>query len=231
MRPLRLQALSQVHPQLFKAEGSPNLPPSWNLAPSQERAGGAAASRDRHPPPGRAALGTAAALHQGPKGRSEADQCSSGDSRLVRYVPRCLYGRRSIVPADLFYEWQKHPDGRKQPMAIAREDEAPLAFGGIWEGWKSPEGEVVRSFAIITTAANREMVGIHNRMPLVLEAADWPTWLGEEPGEAAALLRPAPDGTLRTWPVSTRVNSPRNNNASLIEPMVAEGEGGGPNSA
>ena len=60
--------------QLFKAEGSPNLPPSWNLAPSQERAGGAAASRDRHPPPGRAALGTAAAFHQRSEGRSQADQ-------------------------------------------------------------------------------------------------------------------------------------------------------------
>jgi putative SOS response-associated peptidase YedK len=90
---------------------------------------------------------------------------------------------------------------------------------------------VIRSFAIITTAANREMEGIHNRMPLVLKPSDWPAWLGEEPSEAAALLRPVPDGTLRAWPVSTRVNSPRNNDASLVEPKVAEGEGGGPNPA
>src|ERR1700709_664200 len=48
--------------------------------------------------------------------------------------------RRCIVPADHFYGWQTHPDGRKQPMAIARKDEAPLAFGGLWEGWGSPGG-------------------------------------------------------------------------------------------
>ena len=81
--------------------------------------------------------------------------------------------RRCIVPADLFYEWQL-PDGLKQPMAVARADAAPLAFGALWEGWRSPDDEVIRSFAIVTTSANREMAGIHNRMPLVLGAADWP---------------------------------------------------------
>ena len=63
--------------------------------------------------------------------------------------------RRCIVPAELFYEWQK-VGAAKQPYAIARTDEAPLAFGGIWEGWRSPEGEVPRTFAIVTTPATRE---------------------------------------------------------------------------
>jgi putative SOS response-associated peptidase YedK len=217
--------------QLFKAEGSPNLPPSWNLAPSQD-----ALVVRRHPETGARRLD---ALRWGLVPHFTKDLKAATKSINARAETVASSGmfrgafatRRCIVPADLFYEWQKHPDGRKQPMAIAREDEAPLAFGGIWEGWKSPEDEVVRSFAIITTAANREMAGIHNRMPLVLETSTWPAWLGEEPSEAAALLQPAPDGTLRAWPVSTRVNSPRNNDASLVEPKVAEGEGGGPNPA
>ena len=59
----------------------------------------------------------------------------------------------------------------KQPYAIARADGATLALGAIWEGWRSEDGEVVRSFAIITTAANAEMRALHDRMPLVLEPA------------------------------------------------------------
>jgi putative SOS response-associated peptidase YedK len=72
------------------------------------------------------------------------------------------------VPAGLFYEWQKIGTA-KQPNAIARADHAPLAFGGIWEGWQSPDGKVLRTFAIITSPANREMSELHDRMPLVLE--------------------------------------------------------------
>jgi putative SOS response-associated peptidase YedK len=105
----------------------------------------------------------------------------------------------------------------------------PLAFGGLWEGWRSPEGEVLRTFTIVTTAANREMTELHHRMPLVLEQTDWPPWLGEAEGDPRSLLRPAPDGTLTAWPVSTRVNSPRSNDASLIEPKSRAGEGGGLN--
>jgi putative SOS response-associated peptidase YedK len=56
-------------------------------------------------------------------------------------------------------------------------------------------------------------------MPVILYQADWPMWLGEAEGNRAALLRPAPDGTLRTWPVSTRVNTPRNNDAGLLAPL------------
>jgi putative SOS response-associated peptidase YedK len=61
------------------------------------------------------------------------------------------------------------------------------------------------------------MAALHNRMPLVVEPADWPLWLGEVPGDAAALLHPPPDGTLRLWPVGRAVNAPANNDASLLE--------------
>ena len=77
----------------------------------------------------------------------------------------------------------------------------------------------LRTFAIITTNANADMTGLHDRMPVILDQADWPAWLGEAEGDRAALLRLAPDGTLRTWPVSTRVNTPRNNDAGLLAPL------------
>ena len=133
-----------------------------------------------------------------------------------------LAARRCLVPADAFYEWKAVTDG-KQPYAIARTDGAPLAFAGLWEGWRDPAGEVLRTFTIATTAANDDMAGLHARMPVILEPGNWPVWLGEEVGEPAELLRPATPGTVRLWPVSRAVNSVRNNGPELLAPMADPG--------
>ena len=77
-----------------------------------------------------------------------------------------LAARRCLVPMNAFYEWQSRPDGQ-QPYAIARQDGAPLAMAGLWEGWRSSDGEVVRTFAIMTTCANATMRQLHERMPVV----------------------------------------------------------------
>ncbi len=127
-----------------------------------------------------------------------------------------LAARRCLVPADAFYEWKAVADG-KQPYAIARTDGAPLAFAGLWEGWRDPAGEVLRTFTIATTAANEDMAGLHDRMPVILEPAAWPVWLGEDVGDFTALLRPAPAGTVRLWPVSRAVNNVRNNGSELLD--------------
>jgi putative SOS response-associated peptidase YedK len=125
--------------------------------------------------------------------------------------------RRCLVPADAFYEWRNGPGG-KQPYAIARQDGQPMAFAGLWEGCRLPDGSVLRSFTVITTVANADLAALHQRMPVILEPADWAVWLGETAGEPITLLRPAPEGALRVWPVSRRVNTPRNNSPDLLEP-------------
>jgi putative SOS response-associated peptidase YedK len=211
--------------RLFEtAEEPPNLPPSWNIAPSQD-----ALVVRRHPASGARRLD---ALRWGLVPhftKSVKDAPKPINARAETVATSGLFrgafaARRCLVPADCFFEWRK-PD--KQPFAIARQDGAPLALGGLWEGWRSAEGEVVRSFAIITTAANTEMRALHERMPLVLEPADWPRWLGETDAgaDAAGLLRPAAAGRLRFWPVSSRVNSPRNNDADLLAPLAGGGAG------
>jgi hypothetical protein len=86
-----------------------------------------------------------------------------------------------------------------------------------WEGFKWPDGMVTRTFAIITAEANEMIVKLHNRMPVILELDDWPTWLGEVEGDPAALVRPADDDVVKIWSVSKRVNSPMNNGAELLE--------------
>jgi putative SOS response-associated peptidase YedK len=73
---------------------------------------------------------------------------------------------------------------------------------------------------IMTTTPNAEMAELHDRMPVILEQQDWPTWLGETEGDATMLMRPAPDGLLRAWPVDRRVGSPRNNGPELLEAMA-----------
>jgi putative SOS response-associated peptidase YedK len=76
--------------------------------------------------------------------------------------------RRCIVPADAFYEW-KPVEGGKQPYAIARINGQPMAFAGLWEGFKWPDGTVTRTFTIVTTYANEVVGELHDRMPVILE--------------------------------------------------------------
>jgi len=108
-------------------------------------------------------------------------------------------------------------EGGKQPYAIARVDGQPLAFAGLWEWFKRPDGTLARTFTTITTDANAVMADIHDRMPVIVEQQDWPLWLGEIKGDPWTLLRPAGDDVLRVWPVSRAVNSPRHNWAVLLE--------------
>ena len=208
--------------RLFATEDeAPNLPASWNIAPSQD-----ALVVRRHPSTGVRRLdalrwGLVPHFTKQLKGAPKPINARAETVVTAGLFRGAFAGRRCLVPADCFYEWRRMGAG-KQPYAIARADGATLALGAIWEGWRSEDGEVVRSFAIITTAANAEMRALHDRMPLVLEPADWPLWLGEAVGDAAALLRPARDGTLSAWPVSARVNSPKINEADLLLPVPME---------
>jgi putative SOS response-associated peptidase YedK len=108
-----------------------------------------------------------------------------------------------------------------QPYAIALSDRRLVALAGLWENWRLPAAEWVRTFAIITTAPNELCAELHNRMPAVLKPEAWSLWLGEEPAELKALLTPFPSEEMTCWPVSSRVGNVRNNDASLIEPIAA----------
>jgi putative SOS response-associated peptidase YedK len=130
--------------------------------------------------------------------------------------------RRCLVPLDNFYEWAKTPTG-KQPYAIALKGGGLMAMAGLWETWRSPEGERIRSFTIATTTPNELCAELHNRMPVVLKPEAWPVWLGEEPADLPqlkALLAPYPSEDMVSWPVSARVGNVRNNDPSLIEPIA-----------
>ena len=138
--------------------------------------------------------------------------------------------RRCLILADGFYEWRREGAG-KQPYRIARPDGRPFAFAGLWERWQDPEGgERIESCTIITTEANALLSDVHPRMPVILGAQDFDAWLvpGATPEAAQSLLKACPPGALFCYRVSTRINSPANDDLALIEPLEGEAQPAGP---
>jgi putative SOS response-associated peptidase YedK len=181
----------------------PNVAASWNVAPSQD-----AMVIRVNPETGER------------KDLKEARRPIKARAETVDSSPmfKSAYkNRRALIPAEAYYEWTADQGGMKQPHAIARPALETLAFAGIWEGWRVETGKVIRSFAIVTTAANPAIARIHPRMPVIIAQADWGAWLGEVEADISALLRPAADGFLETWPVRSKVNSTKNNDSSLLE--------------
>jgi len=124
--------------------------------------------------------------------------------------------RRCLIPTDGFYEWQHSEDGKakKQPYFFSLKDGNPFALAGLWESWKSPDGEVIESCTILTTEANDILRPIHDRMPVILESKGWDMWLDpsfDNKNELQAILKPYPAEAMTAHPVSIKVNSPKNN--------------------
>jgi len=143
--------------------------------------------------------------------------------------------KRCIVPMDGFYEWKAGIDGGpvnakgkplKQPMYVHRADGDPLAVAGLWTRWKDPddpEGRFLQSATVITTAANRMMSPVHDRMPVILPASRWATWLdpaNDDLDALGALLVPCGDDVLVMHEVSTDVNNARNNRPDVMAPLT-----------
>ena len=126
--------------------------------------------------------------------------------------------RRCLIPASGFYEWTKVEDDTRLPWYIQPAEGDVLAFAGIWQDWER-DGEMLRTCAIVTTAAAGEMTQIHHRVPVILAAPDWALWLGEDGRGAATLMQPAPEGTLRFHRVDREVNSNRASGPQLIQPI------------
>ncbi|NYF25263.1 SOS response-associated peptidase [Sporosarcina sp. JAI121] len=126
--------------------------------------------------------------------------------------------RRCLIPADSFYEWKKTEDG-KAPIRIKLKSDELFAIAGLWESWKSREGTVIYTCTAITTKPNSLMEPIHARMPVILRQQDEATWLNpenEDVDSLANLLQPFDENQMEAYIVSSAVNSPKNNEESLI---------------
>jgi putative SOS response-associated peptidase YedK len=140
---------------------------------------------------------------------------------------RAFRSRHCLVVADGFYEWQKM-DGKKQkqPFFIRMKNSRPFGMAGLWERWDK-EGDPIESCTILTTEANELMRPIHDRMPVIIPPDQFDNWL--DPGahdekQQAGLLRPFSSSAMTAYPISTKVNNPRNDVAGCIEPLQEGGE-------
>lgn len=126
---------------------------------------------------------------------------------------------RCVIPADGFYEWRRDGTARK-PFLIHAPDDQPLAFAGLWSPWRDPStGSWLLSASVVTTAANRTVGELHNRMPAILGPDEWAIWLDQtvsDPDLLVNLLHPAPDELLRLDPVSPLVNNANNEGPQLL---------------
>jgi putative SOS response-associated peptidase YedK len=155
-----------------------------------------------------------------------------GESVLEKPAFRnAIRRRRCLIPTDGFYEWKAGgPGGPRQPYFVRGRRDAsgaaePLAFAGLCETWTGPNGEELDTVAIVTTAANRTLAALHDRMPVFIAPEAFDAWLNcdhDETDAAMALIRPADDALLEAHPVSTAVNRAANDSEALIAPAAED---------
>jgi putative SOS response-associated peptidase YedK len=132
-----------------------------------------------------------------------------------------LKSRRCLIPADGFYEWLRTAKA-KQPYCFEVNDGELFAFAGLWDGWRDPNGNWIRTCSILTTTPNAVTAAVHERMPVILDPDSYDLWL--DPGmndvtAASELLKPYDARFMRSYPISTRVNHVANDDAECSKPM------------
>jgi putative SOS response-associated peptidase YedK len=202
----------------FQLDSTVEIPPSYNVAPTQQVAavledeGGRCLEMLR--------WGLVPSWADDPEIGARMINARSETAAEKPSFRRAFRGRRCLIPADGFYEW-KRENGGKQPYYFRMQDGRPFAFAGLWESWEKGDGNW-RTCAILTTRANSVLEEIHDRMPVILPRDAYNAWLdpNAEKEELGELMLPYPGADLETYPVSRFVNSPRNNDERCIEPAA-----------
>ncbi|WP_236024816.1 SOS response-associated peptidase [Arenibaculum pallidiluteum] len=216
--------------RVFGFPERPNLPPRYNVAPTQPVPVVRLSAGEDGAPGRHLALLRWGLVPHWAEDVSIGNRMinARGESLLEKASFReAARRRRCLVLADGFYEW-KQEGGRKQPYRIVMRDRGPFALAGLWERWRGPKGapldQPLETVTIVTTAANALLRPLHDRMPVILGPEDRDAWL--DPARAAedalALVRPCPDDWLELYPVDPRVNSVRNEDEGCIRPLAED---------
>jgi putative SOS response-associated peptidase YedK len=126
--------------------------------------------------------------------------------------------KRCLIAAGGFYEWQ-HKGGAKDPYYIQLKNESIFSFAGLWESWRGPAGEAIESCTIITTSANALVKQIHDRMPVIIKPENYDAWVGLQTNQETLqqFLKPYPAEEMVANPVSSKVNSPKNDTPDCLQ--------------
>ncbi len=210
---------------LFDYENFPNLEPRYNIAPTQPVA---VVRTDVDGGVRELAMLRWGLVPHWARDISIGARMINARAETVASKPAfrdAFAARRCLIAADGFYEWRTE-DGSKQPFRIGMKGGAPFAFAGLWESWSAPDGAILETVTIVTTAANDKLRPIHNRMPVILDRADYAAWLdtgGVDGPTAQALLKPYSSEPMAFYRVNRAVNNARNDSPDCIEPLVAAG--------
>lgn len=197
-----------------------NLPPRYNVAPSQPVA--VVANNGQHKVEF-FQWGLIPSWAKDPKIGNQMINARAETLAEKASFKNAYKRRRCLILADGFYEWKKEDDKTKIPMYIRLASGEPFAFAGLWEMWQTAE-DFILSCTIITTAPNELTAQIHNRMPVILPHEVYERWLDpaeRSPDDLNGLLKPYPAELMTAYPVAKLVNSPKNDSPDLIEPAAA----------
>lgn len=207
--------------ELFGLEEIPDMAPRYNIAPTQP----VAALREKSSGSGRELAhfrwGLIPSWAKDPAIGNRMINARSETAAEKPSFRSAIRRKRCLVVTDGFYEWKKSPGGRggKQPYFIGMADKKPFAFGGIWETWNDRDGGEVESCAILTTTPNELLETIHDRMPVILKPQDYDVWLDgkmQDMARLSKLFSPFDARQMDAYPVSTVVNSPRNDTPDCV---------------
>jgi putative SOS response-associated peptidase YedK len=151
-------------------------------------------------------------------GRKTFNACAETIDTCPAFRTAWKNGCRCLAIADGYYEWRA---ADKQPFAVGLSNRGPMTLAGLWDSWTAPDGDIIKSFTIITTTANTLLQPLHARMPVLIAQHDWADWLGETMAQDAdlkAMLKPYPSAGMAFWPVQRRVGNTRNNSPDLFAP-------------
>jgi putative SOS response-associated peptidase YedK len=209
--------------QLFDVPDWPDMPPRYNIAPSQNVPAviqnRETASRELRP----MRWGLVPFWATDPKIGNRLINARAETLATKPAFRESLRERRCLIPADGFYEWDQQ-GRRKQPWYIHMRDGRPFALAGLWDRWQPADGGRLETCTIVTTASNELVQRIHDRMPVILPPAVCGLWLDPNAHDVAplqALLRPHPADDMEAFPIGPRVNNPANDSPDLIAPLTA----------
>ena len=229
--------------EIDRSEVKESLAPDYNVAPTKEvyAVVERPPSSDKERPPQRQLrVLTWGLVPSWAKDPSIGNKMINARMETVTEKPafrKAFASRRCLLPADGYYEWyateQRTKAGKplKQPFFIHPRDGSVMAMAGLYEIWRDPtrDDDDPQRFrwtcTVLTTSAEDDLGHIHDRMPLLVERERYGAWLDptrSDPEVLTELLVPAAPGRLEAYPVSTLVNSVKNNVPDLLEPLATE---------
>ena len=204
--------------RFFGLDEVPDLPPRYNIAPTQS----VPVIREASDGSRRLSMMRWGLVPSWAK--DIGDGLINARSETINEKPsfrQAFRQRRCIVVASGFYEWSR-VEGKKVPHYVKMRDGGPMPFAGIWEAWCSPDGQVMESCAILTTSANAAVAPIHDRMPVILHPDELGLWLDRQVLDAerlTTLFAPYPAGKLEAYQVSMLVNNVAHDGPECIAPQ------------